>query len=56
MRQVLKWSFLLCTASFVLNGLLYVGTGDRHVLISMLGAVGLAVLSASWLLFAKKKQ
>ncbi len=56
MNQVLKWAFLLCVASLVLNGLLYWGTGNQEVLINVYCAAGLVVLSTIGFLSARKKR
>ncbi|WP_157128093.1 hypothetical protein [Brevibacillus parabrevis] len=56
MKQVVKWTFLLCVVSLTLNGLLYWGTGDREVLINTYGAAGLGILSAFGLLFLRNKR
>jgi len=56
MNKVLKWVILLCVASLLLNVLLYWGSGKSYLLINIYGAAGLGVLSAVWLLFARKKR
>jgi len=56
MNKVLKWLFLLCVASLLLNVLLFWGSEKRELLINIYGAAGLGVLSAVWLLFARKKR
>lgn len=54
-NQVLKWIFLLCVATIVANGLLYMGTGNQKLLISLYSAAGLGVLSGiGWLVKRKK--
>lgn len=52
-NQVLKWICLLCAATIVGNGLLYMGTGNQEVLINLYGAAGLGVLSGIGWLFTR---
>jgi hypothetical protein len=52
-NQVLKWVFLLCVASLILNGLLYWVSGSRDVLTSTYGTAALGAMSAIGLLFAR---
>ncbi|MGN7384409.1 hypothetical protein [Paenibacillus sp. SAFN-117] len=52
-NQVLKWIFLLCVATIVANGLLYMGTGNQKLLISLYSAAGLGVLSGIGWLFTR---
>lgn len=53
--QVLKWLCLLCLASIIVNGLLFMGTGSHKVLISLYSAAGLGVLSGIGLIVTRKK-
>ncbi|SHE14856.1 Uncharacterised protein [Chlamydia abortus] len=52
-NQVLKLIFLLCVATIVANGLLYMGTGNQKLLISLYSAAGLGVLSGIGWLFTR---
>lgn len=54
-NQVLKWLCLICVATIIVNGLLYMGTGNEKVLISLFCGAGLGGLSAIGLLVTRKK-
>lgn len=54
--RVLKWVLLICVVSFVLNILLYWGTGNPGVLINLYGSAIIGVLVGIGLLFARKKR
>jgi hypothetical protein len=54
-NQVLKWICMLCAASIIVNGLLFMGTGSQKVLISLCSAVGLGIVSGIGLLVTRKK-
>ncbi|WMT40875.1 hypothetical protein RE628_27960 [Paenibacillus sp. D2_2] len=56
MNKVLKWILILCTASSVVNAILYGVTGSMDRLISLFGGAGMGVLAAIILLFNRKKQ
>ncbi|WGU93958.1 hypothetical protein QJQ58_26210 [Paenibacillus dendritiformis] len=54
-NQVLKWLCILCAATIIVNGLLFMGTGSHKVLISLYSAAGIGVLSGIGLLVTRKK-
>ncbi|GGG06463.1 hypothetical protein GCM10010913_30390 [Paenibacillus aceti] len=53
--RVLKWVLLICAVSFVLNVLLYWGTGNPGVLINLFGSAIIGVLVGIGLLFKKRR-
>lgn len=53
--NIMKWLFLLCVATLVINGFLYLGVRKQELLYSLSSAAGLGIITGIGTLLTKKK-
>jgi len=54
-HTIMKWLFLLCLATLVINGFLYLGVRKQELLYSLSSAAGLGLIAGIGTLLTKKK-
>jgi hypothetical protein len=51
----MKWVFIICICSLIVNGIIYFNTGNGAQLLSIFGALGLGVIAGITMLKTRKK-
>ncbi|MDR0270458.1 hypothetical protein [Paenibacillus sp.] len=53
--EIMKWVFIICICSLIVNGIIYFNTGNGAQLLSIFGALGLGVIAGITMLKTRKK-